>query len=172
MKKDYLMDGNRIMDCMSNTARMSLWELLKFRLPRLIREPAKDLCRAIKDMSEALWTIFCALLAFLVGLPLFLLLWPLIGAKEIRTARRAEARAEAKETGKTSVEVHRMKFGVFEHKKLKRWVFTMFVDNLGLPWMIGIPSFDYTLKDYDTGALVFYRVKEVGGEKTVKESIG
>lgn len=153
------MDGNRIMDCMSNTARMSLWELLKFRLPRVMDEPASDLCEALKDMGEALWRIFCALLAFLIGLPLFLLLWPLIGAKEIRIARRAEAKAEAKEAGKASVEVHRMKFSVFEHKKFKRWVFAMFVDNLGLPGVIGIPSFDYTSKDYDAGALVFYRVK-------------
>ena len=151
---------------------MSVWELLKFRLPRLIHEPASDLHRALKDLCEALWAIFCILLTILIGLPLFLLLWPFIGAKEIRIARRAVARETAKETGRASEEVYRMEFSAFEHKKLKRWIFTMFVDNLGLPGVIGIPSFDYTSKDYGHGALVFYRLGKNNREKTTEGNAG
>lgn len=157
MNKDYIMHGNRIADCKQNIARMSVWELIRFRLPRDV--DMAGILHALLDLVEPVWFLVVRITALAV-LPLFLVLLPLIAAKEIRLARRFVARMEAEKTGNGSIEVHRTDFDRFKGRRFKCWAYNVLVDSLPLHQLVGIPHFDYAQQDRQTGDMVFYRLKK------------
>lgn len=155
MKKDFIMDGNRIADCKENIARMSIWELIRFRLPRDV--DVAGILHALLDLVEPVWFLVVRIMALTV-LPLFVVLLPLIAAKEIRFARRFVSIMEAGKTGNRSIEVCRTKFERFEGRRFKCWVYNVIIDSFGLHRLLGIPSFDYAQQDRQTGDMVYYRL--------------
>jgi len=157
MNKDYIMDGNRIADCKENVARMSVWELIRFRLPRDV--DMAGVLRALLDLVEPVWFLMVRTLGLMV-FPLLLVLLPFIADKEIRLARRFVARMEAEKTGSGSIEVHRTNFERFKGRRFKCWAYNVLVDSFPQHQLVGIPSFDYAQQDRQTGDMVFYRLKK------------
>lgn len=157
MKKDFIMDGNRIVDCKSNIAKMSVWELIRFRLPRDV--DVAGILNALLELVEPVWFLVVRI-ASLTLLPLFIVLLPLIAAREIRLSRQFVAKMEAKKTEIGSIEVYRMEFKRLEGRRFKCWAYNVITDNLGLHRILGVPSFDYSERDRQTGDVVFFRLKK------------
>ncbi len=156
MKKDFIMVDDRIAACKSNTAQMTVWEYLRFR--HSLRSSMGYVLAAGWEFVESFWKLLSTLVVFVIGIPLFLLLSPVIAAREIRLARWFVCDSMARKGKKLPSEVHRVPFRVIEGKKAKAWAYNVVVRNLGLHCVLGIPNFDYMRQDRQSGDMVFYKL--------------
>jgi len=161
MKKDFIMVDGRITDCKSNIAQMTVWEYLRFRHD--LRSSAGYALAAGWEFVESFWKLLSTVVVFVIGIPLFLLLSPVVAAREIRLARWFVCDRMARKGEKSPSEVYRIPFRVIEGKKVKAWAYNVVVRDLGLHRLLGIPSFDYMRQDRKTGDMIFYKLIDKDG---------
>jgi hypothetical protein len=151
----FLLDEDgRIKNCSSNVAQMSVGQFMRLNLSVMARDLYGGILVACISIAKGAWFFFVSLL---VG-PFFLLGWPLIAANTIRTARQEMARKKACEYG--SFEIYRVKFALFRTNTIRRWTYNILIVYLGLHRLVGIPNYDFSQRDRESGDMVYYRVKE------------